>query len=153
MVAKSRHWIAGKSTTVVTDHEALQFLLASPELKSRLIRWKLALNQFDLTIIYRKGSLNVEGADALSRLPWPPITTTLEVPRQDVAKAAILSSFLPSEVCFQASEARDSSLFTPHSFREARALAIQLETIRKPKLHQWFPSNFATRSATQICCL
>ena len=95
MLAKTRHWIAGKSTTVVTDHEALQFLLSSPDLKSRLIRWKLAINQFIVTIIYRKGDLNIEGADMLSRLPCPPFFPALEVPKAVVAMAAILSCTLP----------------------------------------------------------
>ena len=53
LVSKSRHWLIGRTTTVITDHEALQYLLAAPELKSRLVRWKLALNQFDLEIVFR----------------------------------------------------------------------------------------------------
>ena len=92
IVQKSRHWIVGRQTTVVTDHEALRFLLDSPLLKSRLVRWKLALNQFALTIVFRKGSLNLEGADALSRLPSQAPGPSSEVsPMSCVVMASVLA--------------------------------------------------------------
>ena len=121
MVAKARHWITGKPTTAVTDHEALQFLLASHDLKPRLVRWKLALNQFDLTIVFRKGALQLEGADLLSRLPFPPLLIAATVPPQKIAVAALLSSFRPGEVV-------DSNIFATSPNREVRALAFQLST-------------------------
>ena len=43
LVSKSRHWLVGRTTTVVTDHEALQYLLAASELKSRLVRYRLVV--------------------------------------------------------------------------------------------------------------
>ena len=85
LVAKVRHWILGKSTRVITDHSALHYLLTAPDLKGRLARWKIALDQFDLTILYRKGSLN-GNADALSRLPTPFLPTPPPTIPLNVAK-------------------------------------------------------------------
>ena len=121
LVSKSRHWLVGRTTTVVTDHEALQYLLAAPELKSRLVRWKLALNQFDLEIVFRKGILNVEGADALSRLPCTPPGPSGVVPPQAVATAAFLSTY-------RALDVQGSDLQAEIPPRESRALVVQLNT-------------------------
>jgi len=125
LVSKSRHWLVGRTTTVITDHEALQYLLAAPELKSRLVRWKLALNQFDLKIVFRKGILNLEGADALSRLPCEPLVPTVEVPAQVVATATFLAGF-------RALDIQGSDLLSPVPPREARALVVQLNTPTVP---------------------
>ncbi|XP_031099728.1 uncharacterized protein LOC116003929 [Ipomoea triloba] len=50
-----------------TDHAAIRFLMSKPEAKPRLIRWILLLQEFDVTIVDRKGVEN-SAADHLSRL-------------------------------------------------------------------------------------
>ncbi|XP_031099701.1 uncharacterized protein LOC116003900 [Ipomoea triloba] len=50
-----------------TDHAAIKFLMSKLEAKPRLIRWILLLQEFDVTIVDRKGVEN-SAADHLSRL-------------------------------------------------------------------------------------
>ena len=61
----------GSHITVYTDHSALRYPFAKKDAKSRLIRWILLLQEFNLTIKDKKGSENVI-ADHLSRLPNAP---------------------------------------------------------------------------------
>ncbi|KAG0929312.1 hypothetical protein G6F29_012095 [Rhizopus arrhizus] len=69
-IKKFAHYLAGTKFTVVTDHHALQFLQSkkSSDLRGRLARWALLLQQHDFSIIYRPGKENT-GPDALSRYP------------------------------------------------------------------------------------
>ncbi len=63
-------YLIGKHFKVYTDHKALQALLTSTSLNSRLWRWVVKLMDYDMQICYRKGSDNVV-PDALSRQGWP----------------------------------------------------------------------------------
>src|SRR6478735_2276225 len=68
-IKKFAHYLTGTKFTVVTDHQALQFFNSlSSDLRGRLARWSLYLQQHDYTIIYRPGKEN-SGPDALSRYP------------------------------------------------------------------------------------
>jgi hypothetical protein len=52
---------------VYTDHAAIKYLLAKKDAKSRLIRWILLLQEFDVEIRDKKGLKNVV-ADHLSSM-------------------------------------------------------------------------------------
>ena len=52
-----------------TDHAALKYLLTKKDAKSRLIRWTLLLQEFDLEIKVKKGIEN-SVADHLSRMQF-----------------------------------------------------------------------------------
>ena len=65
-VTQNHVFLAGAPFTIKTDHQALSFLMTSRHLTGRLARWAIRLQEYDFTIEYKKGKLNLE-ADALSR--------------------------------------------------------------------------------------
>lgn len=64
---KFEQFIYGKKTKLFTDHRPLQFLHNMANTNSRLARWSLFLQKFDLQPTYRCGEQN-KAADSLSRL-------------------------------------------------------------------------------------
>ncbi|KAL9371998.1 hypothetical protein Peur_034242 [Populus x canadensis] len=64
---KFRSYLVGSLVIVFTDHAALKYLLTKQDVKPRLIRWILLLQEFNLEIRDKKGVENVV-ADHLSRL-------------------------------------------------------------------------------------
>lgn len=63
-----RPYLFGQKFVINTDHKPLQWLFSLKEPNSRLVRWRLKLEEFDYKIQYKKGKLN-QAADALSRNP------------------------------------------------------------------------------------
>ena len=68
-VKKYRHWICGAKVVIHSDHNPLTFLVSAAPKSSKLVRWSLALAEFDLEFRYFAGKSNI-AADALSR-PGP----------------------------------------------------------------------------------
>ncbi|GAB2288480.1 hypothetical protein Dimus_038000 [Dionaea muscipula] len=66
---KFRQYLIGTHVIVNTDHSALKYLLQKQDSKPRLLRWVLLLQEFDMSIVDRKGNENMV-ADHLSRLPF-----------------------------------------------------------------------------------
>ncbi|GJT45883.1 reverse transcriptase domain-containing protein [Tanacetum coccineum] len=64
------HYAILSKTIVYTDHSAIKYLMAKQDAKSRLLRWILLLQEFNLEIRDKKGAENV-AADHLSRLENP----------------------------------------------------------------------------------
>ncbi|XP_043207943.1 uncharacterized protein LOC122373698 [Amphibalanus amphitrite] len=62
-----RTYILGRKTTVATDHWALKWLLDMKNGNPRLQRWKMALQEYDLDIIHKPGSMH-RNVDFLSRM-------------------------------------------------------------------------------------
>jgi hypothetical protein len=62
-----RPYLFGRIFTIVTDHKPLQWLFNLKEPSSRLVRWRLKLEEYDYKIVYKKGKNNTN-ADALSRI-------------------------------------------------------------------------------------
>ena len=63
---KFKHWIFGKNVIVYLDHNPITFLTETAPKSAKLMRWALAIQEFDVTFGYRKGSTNMV-ADCLSR--------------------------------------------------------------------------------------
>lgn len=64
---KYKYWLYGKKTILYSDHNPLLFLTESVPKSSKLMRWALALSEFDIEFRYRVGRQN-EAADCLSRM-------------------------------------------------------------------------------------
>ena len=64
---KYKYWLYGRKTTLYSDHNPLLFLNESVPKSSKLMRWALALQEFDIEFRYRVGKQN-EAADCLSRM-------------------------------------------------------------------------------------
>ena len=64
---KFRSYLLLSKVVVYTDHAALKYLMAKKDAKSRLIKWILLLQEFDVEIRDKKEVENVV-ADHLSRL-------------------------------------------------------------------------------------
>jgi hypothetical protein len=64
---KFRSYLLGMKVIIYLDHAALKYLFSKKDAKSRLIRWILLLQEFDIEIRDKKGSKNVV-ADHLSRI-------------------------------------------------------------------------------------
>lgn len=62
-----RPYIYGYQFNIVTDHKPLTWLLNLKDPGSRLMRWRIKLEEYNYDIIYEKGSCNTN-ADALSRI-------------------------------------------------------------------------------------
>jgi hypothetical protein len=64
---KFQSYFLGSKVIIYSDHAALKYLSSKNDPKSRLIRWILLLQEFDIEIRDKKGSKNV-GVDHLSRI-------------------------------------------------------------------------------------
>lgn len=62
-----RPYLFGRKFQIVTDHKPLEWLFSLKEPNSKLVRWRLKLEEYDYEIVYKKGVLN-KNADALSRI-------------------------------------------------------------------------------------
>ena len=64
---KFKHWLFGTNVTLYSDHNPISYLTETTPKSSKLIRWALALQEFNVSFVYRAGRNN-EAADCLSRL-------------------------------------------------------------------------------------
>jgi hypothetical protein len=72
-----RPYLLGRKFTIVTDHKGLTWIFNVKDPSSRLIRWKLLLEEYDYEILYRAGKHN-GNADSLSRYPIQCLNINLE---------------------------------------------------------------------------
>lgn len=62
-----RPYLLGRKFKIVTDCKSLTWLFGVNDPSSRLLRWRLLLEEYDYEIVYKKGTSNTN-ADALSRM-------------------------------------------------------------------------------------
>ena len=65
------HWIFARTVTLHSDHNPITFLTEAVPKSSKLMRWALAVQEFNVTFRYRAGSQNTV-ADCLSRNVYSP---------------------------------------------------------------------------------
>ena len=69
-IEKFHHYLYGRKFKVVTDHQALTWLMKNENsLKGRRARWVLKMEPYDFEIIYKEGREH-KNADALSRMRY-----------------------------------------------------------------------------------
>lgn len=66
-IKRLRQYLLGRKFKIITDHKALVWLHNIKDPSSRLMRWRLRLEEYDYKIEYKKGKENT-AADALSRI-------------------------------------------------------------------------------------
>lgn len=64
---KFKHWVLGAQIILYSDHNPLTYLTESSPKSSKLMRWSLALQEFNVEFRYIRGSLNL-ASDCLSRM-------------------------------------------------------------------------------------
>jgi hypothetical protein len=62
-----RPYFYGRKFKIVCDHKPLTWIMNVKDPGSRLLRWRIKLEEYDYEIIHKKGTLNTN-ADALSRI-------------------------------------------------------------------------------------
>ena len=67
-VRTCRHYLAGEKFTVLTDHNALRWLIQITDPSRRLMRWQLRIAEFSFDVRYKNGSVNC-CADFAPRMP------------------------------------------------------------------------------------
>lgn len=78
-IKEFRHYLYGRKFKLYTDHQPLTYSLTNAN--NKIIRWRLALEEFDYEIIYKPGKQNVV-ADALSRIKTEEINFNEQSPEE-----------------------------------------------------------------------
>ena len=63
---KYRQWIFGNEVTVYSDHNPITYLTEAAPKSAKLMRWALAIQEFNVKFRYKAGKSNT-AADCLSR--------------------------------------------------------------------------------------
>ena len=64
---KFKHWLFGTRVTLYSDHNPITYLTETTPKSSKLVRWALALQEFNVSFVYR-ADRNNEAADCISRM-------------------------------------------------------------------------------------
>ena len=127
-----RHYLLGRYFEIVTDHAPLQ-VLSAQKMEGMLCRWALAIQEYDFSIMHRKGSLN-NNADALSRLNHSPCAITLTTPQFSASElhSAQLADTCTSKVlqaCADSKQSPQGPEWCQHPLKRYRQLWAQLKII------------------------
>jgi transposase InsO family protein len=97
-----RPYLYGRKFMVVTDHKPLTWIMNVKDPGSRLLRWRIKLEEYEYEVVYKKGALNTN-ADALSRINK--LTTKEKAPEEkrervtgEEMKATILYEYHDSPI-------------------------------------------------------
>ena len=79
-IMRSRMFLLGRHFKVISDHRPAQFLFNCDKVSPKVLRWRLALQEFTFVVVYSPGKANV-AADCFSRICFadfapPPVDVT-----------------------------------------------------------------------------
>jgi hypothetical protein len=72
-----RPYLLGRKFMIITDHKGLTWIFKIKDTSSRLMRWKLLLEEYEYEVQYRAGERNCN-ADSLSRYPIQCLNINIE---------------------------------------------------------------------------
>jgi len=94
-----RHYLYGETCEIFSDHKSLQYIFQQKDLNLRQRRWMELLNDYDCTIQYHPGKVNVV-ADALSRKFMGSLAHIQEVRRPLIKELhGLLDERVSFEIC------------------------------------------------------
>uniref|UniRef100_A0A8R1HSY5 RNA-directed DNA polymerase n=1 Tax=Caenorhabditis japonica TaxID=281687 RepID=A0A8R1HSY5_CAEJA len=132
-----RPYIDGARTTVITDHSPLKALLHRKDLTGRLARFQIAIQGYDIHIVYRPGKQNTV-CDTLSRYHPEMVNTLNRLLNIDFAKIReeqtnderilesrkfIRSHLVQNDIVFTKGEKDEWVIFLPHNSAYGQELA------------------------------
>jgi hypothetical protein len=85
-----RPYLIGRKFQVLTDHKGLTWIFKVKDPSSRLLRWRMLLEEYEYEIVYKPGKQNVN-ADSLSRYPEVNLGDIQESEISEVRKQKIIS--------------------------------------------------------------
>ncbi|GJR73881.1 reverse transcriptase domain-containing protein [Tanacetum coccineum] len=118
---KFQSYLVLSKTVLFTNHSAIKYLFSKRDVKPRLIRWILLLQEFDIEIKNKKGAKNV-AANHLSRLKKP----NLKEPREKEINDEFPDEFLMSI----STDEKESSWFADFANYLAEAEALPTNDAR-----------------------
>ena len=114
-------YLHGVAFTLVTDHQALQWLMTTPNLTGQQARWALMLQAFDFTIQHRPG-VRHQNADVPSRFPQ---VTTVDVTGARLDEEGEVSLIADIHRTHEAHATRQAMLTSRAQMLSLQALAAQ----------------------------
>lgn len=162
-----RPYLYGRKFIIVTDHRPLTWLFGVKDPGSRLIRWRLQLEEFEYEVVYKPGTQNTN-SDALSRIGITTVTEEPEVSKEyqtyiEEKERRLIVSKNVKEITgdlFEASEEYALGHCVSQDFRMDRGIALefrrkfgQIEELSKQKKSVTEVASIKAEGRTIICLI
>ena len=112
-----------------TDHDNLKFITSNPAASAKVLRWKMAIQEYDFRITHIPGKDNIV-ADALSRIPVP----DEETEDMAVLSAVLRAAIIPDEAMTHITKAHNT--LAGHSGVKETLRKLDLMNLHWPKRRQ-----------------
>ena len=128
-----RSYLHGRKFQLYTDHRPLVYLFTLTDPSSRLTKFRLALEEYDFDVIYKKGSENVV-ADALSRIS----ATELKDIHNKITSEAFITTRMQTR-CSTSSESRE--VVTGHDSSSINPIQVIVRENNFKENVKWIPDK------------
>lgn len=154
-----RPYLYGRKFTILTDHRPLTWLFNCKNPCSRLLRWRLKLEEYEYTIQYKPGKVN-SNADALSRNTVLTLSsgfhktyddfikfhyTNSEIPNIEIIKENIFCKF--PNALFYSKDLDESNIY----YENLKAIHDLQSVSDEPTLYENFSLKNKDNQTTFIC--